>query len=656
MPVTITVSQVRRALYESAGMSDAPGDGLPSTSVLGTWFHEGLRFLIGDGSGASPLAKLADVDVDLELWKQTLVAEAYGRFVGPRLTRERAALQDAASQVLTFWQAMQAASWWLAELSWSLRPARISRRSPQPLPWQTLAECFSTEEPLTCELRAPGWSDSVRLVGVADAIVRLAHTGAWCAIEFKLGQTSPVIDLGQACLYHFLISSTIAAQAASSLPSADVHDGTGTLALVSFRPQRHEQLFSAADLVPVRQRLLDLIGKLAGVDSAQMTPPVERLASSGPSSTRSPLPAAAVAAFHPTENHLELGKKLKAALAEYRVTVELGDPPIVGPTFLRFPITLGQGMRVSAVERLAAEVQHRLSLEKEPFIKRDEGLLVIDVERPDRQTVWFNNVRGQLPQPDARLGGSCVPVGVDLSGRLICADLAKTEHCHILAAGTTGSGKSEWLRLAIAGLMVTNTPHTLRLLIIDPKRNAFHALKDSPYLWRPLVFPDEHSTPEILAELADEMDDRYRKLDGADSLAQLVTRTREPLPRIVCVCDEYRDLISRSREERKLVEAQICRLSAKARAAGIHLILATQEPRRETIVGPLDANMPARVGLRMGKSLESNMLLNESGAEKLLGYGDLLFKDIGPPRRLQAPLLSEANRTEIFGAIQRGPD
>jgi S-DNA-T family DNA segregation ATPase FtsK/SpoIIIE len=190
---------------------------------------------------------------------------------------------------------------------------------------------------------------------------------------------------------------------------------------------------------------------------------------------------------------------------------------------------------------------------------------------------------------------------------------------------------------------------TLRLLIIDPKRNAFHTLRNSPFLWRPIVFPDEHSAVDILTELAEEMDRRYRIAQGADSFAQMVTQSNAPLPRIVCVCDEYRDLISRNREQRKGIEGQICRLGAKARAAGIHLILATQEPSRDTITGPLDSNIPARVGLKMGKSLESKMLLNQSGAEKLLGNGDLLFRDIGQPRRLQAPLLTPGNLAEIFG-------
>ena len=666
MPVTITVSEVREALYRAAGAQSARGDGSPSLAVLGQWFHEAVGWLVTEHGGTSPLAVLAEVDEDLDVWKQTIVERAYSQFVGPRLTGHHAALHDVAPQVLSFWQAMQAVCHWLAELAWSVRAQRPPRGASRPAPWQTLAEWLTTEEPLSCELREPGWSDSVRLVGVADAVVRLADTGtsadtdngdtnpkrprgnAWCAIEFKLGQTSPEADLGQVCLYHLMVSSAEAAHAAGEDLSRDSFD-TGTLALISFRPERHEQLFDAAALASARRRLVDLIGKLAGVDSAQAVAPEGR---TGPTNGGT-CPTDVGRTVHytrPTDEHLKLGQNLVTTLTgEYGVVVSLDGPPIVGPTFLRFPIKLGPRMKVAAVQQRFEELQLRLGLARPPFITIEEGLLVVDVQRPDRQTVWFDDIRSQLPVPDARLGGSHVPVGVDISGRLVCANLATTEHAHLLAAGTTGSGKSEWLRSAIAGLILTNTPETLRLLIIDPKRNAFHALRGSSYLWKPLVFPDEQPAAEVLRELATEMDRRYRQLDGADSHAQLVARSNVPLPRIVCVCDEYRDLISRSRDERKQIEEQICRLGAKARAAGIHLILATQEPRRETIKGPLDANIPARVGLWMQKAQESRMLLSEPGAEKLLGHGDLLFKDVGPPRRLQAPLLTEANRDAIFG-------
>lgn len=673
MPVTITVSEVRDALYLAAGAQSARGDGAPSVKILGRWFHEAVCWLVTDQSGANPLSVLADVDEDLVAWKRALIERVYTQFVGPRLTSHQAALLDVSSQVLSFWQALQFACDWLAELAWQLRPAArgpeaviVARRTPSGLEkpgdsepeglspsakadqpaWRVLADCFSAEEPLSCELNEPGWTDTVRLVGIADAILRPTGTGsplqasAWCAIEFKLGQASPAADLGQACLYHLMLSASDESRDSKGVD-------TGTLALISFRPERNEQLFDASKLREARVTLIDLIGKLAGVDASQTAPPsATTKPAESPPATIEPT---GLAFRPPTEAHLELGKKLVSTLTnEYGVVVSLDGPPLVGPTFLRFPLRLGRGMKVSAVHQRIEELQLRLRLARPPFVTIEDGL-VVDLQRPDRQKVLFDDVKSQLPAPDPRLGGSHVPIGVDISGQLVCANLARTEHCHLLAAGTTGSGKSEWLRSAIAGLIVTNTPETLRLLIIDPKRNAFHELRKSPFLWKPLVFPDEQPAAEALRELVEEMDVRYRKLDGADSIAQLAERSNVPLPRIVCVCDEYRDLISRSREERKQIEELICRLGAKARAAGIHLILATQEPRRETIRGPLDSNIPARVGLWMQKAQESRMLLSEPGAEKLLGHGDLLFKDVGAPRRLQAPLLSESNRASIFG-------
>ncbi len=637
MPVMLSVSQVRQALFQALGSTESAGSGAASTAVLGQWFHETLHRLIAEDEGV--WRQLDEIAADVELWKRTLAELAYSQCVGPRLVREHAALHAVAPQVLSFWKAVREACDWLAELNWQRTQALPAR---QRRPHSSSTEWLATETPLACELRAPGWTDSVRLTGIADAVLRVPDRNAWCVIEFKLGQTSPIVDLGQACLYHLLLASVQQAHDSAASP-------LGSLAVVSFCPERQERVFTADELREPHARLLDLIGKLAGVDPAQSRPDV-----AGSRSVESALPnqrasAAALEALHPSAEHLELGRGLVATWAEYGVSVSLDQPVIVGPTFIRFPITLGRGTKVSAVSKYASELQVRLQLREEPFINREDGQLVVDVQRPDRQTVAFADVRGELPAPDPVTGGSHVPIGVDLFRRLVCADLNKNEHAHLLVAGTTGSGKSEWLRLALAGLLMTNTPQTLRLLVIDPKRNAFHALRNSQYLWRPLVFPDEQSTVEVLQQLAEEMDRRYRIAEGADAFHQLVTRSPEPLPRIVCVCDEYRDLISRDRKERKLIEAQIARLGAKARAAGIHLILATQEASRETIRGSLDANMPARVGLKMGKAVESRMLLSEPGAEKLLGYGDLLFKDLGRPRRLQAPLLSEQDRQTIFG-------
>ena len=223
-----------------------------------------------------------------------------------------------------------------------------------------------------------------------------------------------------------------------------------------------------------------------------------------------------------------------------------------------------------------------------------------------------------------------------------------------MVAGTAGGGKSEWLRSAIAGLMLSNTPETLRLVLIDPKRTAFAELKGSPYLHREdgLVYPPEHSALDVLDSLIEEMERRYKLFEQnlVSDLPEYQAKTGEVLPRILCVCDEYADLLA-DRAATKNVEAAIVRLGAKARAAGIHLIVATQYPDRKTVGGALKMNLSGRVCLRVASHIQSNMIINQSGAERLLGKGDLFFLSIVDPVRLQAPYLSATDRASIFGRV-----
>jgi DNA segregation ATPase FtsK/SpoIIIE-like protein len=316
---------------------------------------------------------------------------------------------------------------------------------------------------------------------------------------------------------------------------------------------------------------------------------------------------------------------------------------VAGPAFFRFPINPGRGIKLEQIQRLAREIQVRLGLNKPPFIGVDSGRAVVDVERPERQIIRFTDVQDQLPDRDPVAGSALVPLGIDLDARLRVADLNDPLNAHILVAGTTGSGKTEWLRVAVQGLIHSNTSKTLRLVLIDPKRTAFNEFAESPYLLtlESLVFPDARPVVDVLKELVSEMERRYVAFQeaGVDTLNQYRGSTQQILPRIVCVCDEYYALIAGDTKKRKEVETQVSLLGAKARAAGIHLILATQQPSREVVKGVLDSNIPARVGLMMVKREESKMLLGQTGAENLLGKGDLLFRDVGDPVRLQAPLL-----------------
>ncbi|MBV9744614.1 MAG: DNA translocase FtsK, partial [Acidobacteriia bacterium] len=482
------------------------------------------------------------------------------------------------------------------------------------------------------ELREPGWTDAVHISGVADAVFRLPGGKQWCVVELKTGQSAAEADLAQACLYYEMLAAN--------------EKTAGALALVCFQPRLEQILFTPEQLAPVEKRLRALIGRLAGVlPASPLSPhsaPAQPRDQQGPLQTKAP-----PGPTHP--EHRELGRKLVEVFREYHAPVEVLGEPIVGPSFLRFPLEPARGIRADAVRRLAREVQIRLGLAAAPLIHTTGGRLVVDVARPDRQPVLFASVKEQLPSRDAVRGCSRFPVGVDLEGRLHMADVADSADCHLLVAGTTGSGKTEWLRAMIAGLVLTNSPETLRMVLVDPKRTAFNELAGSPYLWadRRIVYPDELSPLELFDELIEEMERRYRAFQatGADHLAAL-QQQGGTFPRIVCVCDEYADLLTHDRKE---IEERIGRLGQKARAAGIHLVLAVQQPSREMVKGALQANIPARVALRVTSRIESNMLLDRAGAEDLLGNGDLLFKDIGQPVRPQGVFLPPGERRIIFG-------
>ncbi len=712
MPARVSVEQVRQAIYQHVGPHNAAESGQPSLAWLGSLFHETFGRLVRAELGAGDVLPEAG---SLEERAKALADQAYRHFVGPRLASQRAALEHATTEVLGFWQAVRHLCHWVVELLQAVEETYPAKEASAE---QLLSQLVVAEESLRWEVRDSTWSDSVVVYGTADAVVRTPDGRRWCVVELKLGRTNPEADLAQACLYHFMLEAASAAPPADSqrpvsveadrpgqrLENArhfdlDVPHAAGSraegaagpsagraagppprtvvrpsptvaaqpsaaspedaLAVVSFRPERHERLFWAHELSQVRTRLVELIGQVAGVApreaaggaSGPTVPPRSvsaTAASDRAENGRSGLNRNdSVSDTRPSEQHRELGRRLVAALREHGLAVELDGEPVAGPTFIRFRLSPGRGVTVRKLLQHECDIQLRLELDQPPFMSVSEGSVVVDVPRPDRRTLTFGQVREQLPQPDPLLGCPRVLLGADLDGQLQFADLSNPVSAHMLVAGTTGSGKTEWLRAALAGLLVTNTPETLRLLLIDPKRNAFPFLKSSHFLWRPVVHPDETDVVQVLDELVEEMQRRYKRLQDADSLDEHVVRSGVPLPRVVCVCDEYADLVAGDSKRRKAVEERVQRLGQKARAAGIHLILATQQPSRKIVQGALSTNLPARVALRTTGPVESRMLLDRTGAERLLGHGDLLYKDAGEPRRLQGVLLTREERERL---------
>jgi hypothetical protein len=600
MPTEITVRQVRDAIYCGArqSVSDSrPGvatEGAATTLALGRLFHEVFAAFFSRQPGKSLLAAADDCDTKasddalVDAIATSLEQAAYREIIGPSLYRDRATLTHSPVETLALWSAVRELCHWLAK---SLLPSYRKHKSLSSS--VTFVDC---ERVLELEFSDPNWSDTVVLRGTADAVLNIPGRPHSCVVELKTGKTAPEADLAQAMLYHMMLGG----------------DDGHAVGLISFKPQCEDRLIQGQAMAPVLPLLKSLIGRIAGVCSPAAATPGWKAAA--------PL-------------HFDMRASLKRALRDHGLDAHIEQQPLLGPTFVRFLVRPSGSQKVSRFTSATDEVALAMALTNSPMISRVGGHIAIDIERPDRHTVEFSEIAPLLPASDDLLGNARVLVGIDMEGQPVFADLSRPENCHMLVAGTAGSGKSIWLRSAIASLIETNTRDTLQLVLIDPKRNAFTAWKDCDHLRSPIIFPDEVSVVGVLDDLIAEMDSRYARMKDVDDLAGLIQQSGERIPRIVCVCDEYADLMAAA-ADKKEIEKRIARLGQKARAAGIHLILATQTPRRDIIGGAIKANLPTCVALRVASAIESR-IVEVPGAELLLGNGDLLFKSIGPPIRLQ---------------------
>lgn len=605
--VDITVSQLRDALWQASGKSggsDGPG------AIAGQIFHETMAGLLSGECGWQTLLRPSNLtDHD------TLRRHGYETIVGPRLSRFEAALKESGREALWLWQAVGEACAWLCGVLKAAEERGWIGYDPGADRWRD-SDFISSERPVEREFYKPGWAAPVRVHGVADALVRDPVSGRWCAIEFKLTGSSGALDVCQAALYQALLTEA---------------GSQGDVALLRFTPQKEETVLSAERLAEAREKLIDLAGAAAGVTG----------------------PAAAVRVTEDRGIYDNLAQRILRVLDSFNAPAALLGGPVVGPSFVRFTLRPGPSVSVRKILNSAEDLGVQLGLPT-PWIELEDGVLVVDVGRgEDRESVPFRRVREALPPPDPLHGYSEIPLGVDLYNQFRFVDISAAESPHVLVAGTAGSGKSEWLRSATAALMLTNTPETLRLMLIDPKRTAFGDLAGSPYLLHPgaLLFPPDDSVEEQLDLLIETMEDRYREFHaaGVDDLTGWTVRKREPMARIVCIVDEFADLMADTRD-RKSMEDRVVRLGAKARAAGIHLILSTQHPDAKTITGRLQANMSVRVCLRTTTWQQSMVALKRRGAERLMGRGDLFFSRGDRLYRLQGAHLGEEERREVFGA------
>jgi len=250
--------------------------------------------------------------------------------------------------------------------------------------------------------------------------------------------------------------------------------------------------------------------------------------------------------------------------------------------------------------------------------------------------------------PSSLANEPAFPAGVDVAGRVEWLNLSEPESCHLLVAGTTGSGKSEFLKAMLAGLALRLGPDRIRFRLIDPKRVTFNVSLDCPFLGGPVVYDGNDAIP-VLEECFDEMERRYELMQkrGTDHIRHL-TGT-DAVPRWVVVFDEFADLMV-DKPTRKVLEPLLKRLGAKARASGIHLVLGTQRPEATVVTPLLRSNLPGRIGLQVATERESKLFLDEPDAAYLFGKGDLVWKRGGGLTRLQSPFVAKPEFDQILRA------
>jgi len=379
-------------------------------------------------------------------------------------------------------------------------------------------------------------------------------------------------------------------------------------------------------------------------------------------------------------------EQLHRVLEDYGIKGQMGDVR-PGPVVTLFEFEPAPGVKSQRVINLSDDIARNMSAES-ARIAVVPGRNAMGIEMPNRrrETVWLRNMLASETFVNAPESLPLI-MGEDIGGHPFIADLAKMPH--LLVAGTTGSGKSVAVNAMILSLMYKLTPEQCKFIMIDPKMLELSVYDGAPHLLAPVVTEPKKAVVALKWTVR-EMEDRYRKMSkmGVRNMAgynekvaeykargETLTRTvmtgydkesgdplyeteelhYEPMPYIVVIIDEMADLMMVAGKD---IEGAVQRLAQMARAAGIHMIMATQRPSVDVITGTIKANFPTRVSFRVGSKIDSRTILGEQGAEQLLGNGDMLFMGTGRPRRLHGPFVSdgEVERVAAFVKAQGTPD
>ena len=351
----------------------------------------------------------------------------------------------------------------------------------------------------------------------------------------------------------------------------------------------------------------------------------------------------------------EVATRLQKTLYSFGVQAKVENVS-VGPAITRYELKPAEGVRVSKIANLADDIALNLAAETIRIEAPIPGKQAVGIEVPntEKETVHFRDVVESEAFQDSKSKLS-VALGKDVAGNMEIADIAKMPHA--LIAGATGSGKSVCINTLITSIIYKAKPSEVKFVMVDPKVVELSVYNGIPHLLIPVV-TDPKKAAGALAWAVQEMDNRYnlfaqkgvRDLKGYNALVEKEDGVGK-LPQIVIIIDEFADLMMVAAKE---VEDSICRLAQKARAAGMHLIIATQRPSVDVITGIIKANIPSRIAFAVSSQVDSRTILDQVGAEKLLGKGDMLFYPSGAPKpvRVQGAFVSDDEVEKIVSFVK----
>jgi S-DNA-T family DNA segregation ATPase FtsK/SpoIIIE len=347
----------------------------------------------------------------------------------------------------------------------------------------------------------------------------------------------------------------------------------------------------------------------------------------------------------------EMAAVLEQALKEFDIDAHVVEID-TGPVITMYELALAPGVKVSTISALTNDIQRSLKAETVRIVAPIPGKNTVGIEVPNAQKekVRLKELMQLAPEAMAKMA---IPLflGKDASGEPLIGDLASMPHC--LIAGTTGSGKSVCINTIIMSVMYLQRPDMVKLILVDPKVVEMAPFKEIPHLMCPVI-NDSAKATSVLEWACQKMDERYdllaeagvRNIKGYNALTrdELVERFKptndeeeakipKKLPYIVIIVDELADLMMTSGKE---VESYIVRIAQKARAVGIHLVLATQRPQATVVTGLIKANMPSKIAFRVASKMDSRIVLDQNGAEVLLGQGDMLYLPPGASKPVRS--------------------